>query len=150
MPPAACQPLAAMRATNGSCGALSGQDWTVTWTGEEVSGLEVRSAAVAVRVCAPPASPVDGVQDHALLSDAVAVHTPVPSALMVTVASGSLVPDAAGVAVTVAPAAGAVIAAGGGKSVTLATPSPLSVTTTLCTVTCPLPLRSRKSALECC
>ena len=55
-----------------------------------------------------------------------------------------------GVVVTVAPAAGEVIATAGGKSVTLATPSPLMVTATLCTVTCPLPLRSRKSAAECC
>ena len=41
-----------------------------------------------------------------------------PPASTVTVASGSLVPDTAGVVVTVAPAAGAVIATGGGKSVT--------------------------------
>ena len=38
----------------------------------------------------------------------------------------------------------------GGKSVTSATPSPLMSTTTLCTVICPPPLRSRKSAAECC
>jgi hypothetical protein len=108
----------------------------------------VRSAAVAVSVCWPGASAVCGVHDHVPPSDAVAAHTCVPSALTVTAASGSLVPDTVGVAVTVAPAAGAGIATGGGKSVTLATPSPLIVTTTEWTVSCPLLLRSRKSAAE--
>ena len=92
------------------------------------------------------ASGADGAHDHEPLSDAVAVQIALLPASTVTVASGSLAPDTVGVVVTVAPAAGAVIATGGGKSVTLATPSPLILTATLCTVSCPLPLRSRKSA----
>lgn len=41
----------------------------------------------------PSASAVDGAHDHEPLSEAVAVQTAVPSALTVTVASCSLVPD---------------------------------------------------------
>jgi hypothetical protein len=91
-----------------------------------------------------------GVHDQAPFSDAVAVHNAVPSAVTLTVESGSAVPEMVGVGVTVAPEAGEVIATGGGKSGASGTPAPVIETTTLCTVTCPLPLRSPKSALECC
>ena len=64
--------------------------------------------------------------DHEPESDAVAVQTVAVPALTVTVASGSLVPVTVGVVVTSLPAAGAVIATGGGKSVTLATPARLT------------------------
>jgi hypothetical protein len=121
----------------------------VTCTGCEVTVLATASDAVAVRVEEPSVSGVEGMHDQAPLSDAVVLQIVLPPTVTVTVASGSLVPDTVGVVVTVAPADGEVIATAGGKSVTLATPSPLIVTTTLCTVTCPLPFRSRKSAAEC-
>jgi len=112
--------------------------------------MAVTSMDAATKVCWPALIPVDGVHVHAPLSEAVAVQRSAPSDLTVTVASGSLVPDTVGVGLTVAPEVGDVIVTGGGKSVALGTPAPVIDTTTLWTVTCPLPLRSRKSALECC
>jgi hypothetical protein len=136
---------------NGDPHHISIHGWTVICTGEELAGVEVTSVDVAVKECCPADSPVDGVHDQAPLSEAVAVHIAAPSASTVTVASGSAVPDTVGVGVaTVAPEAGEVIWTGGGKSVIVGTPSPEIETTTLWTVTCPPPFRSRKSALECC
>jgi hypothetical protein len=111
--------------------------------------MAVTSVDVADRLCCPLANPFDAVHDQVPLSVAVAVHIAAPSDFTVTVASGSLVPDTVGVAVTVAPAAGELIVIAGGKSVTFGTPSPEIDTTTLWRVTWPLPLRIRKSAAEC-
>lgn len=124
--------------------ACSPYPWTVTGTVAEVTGEARASVAVAISEYGPSASGLGGVQDQAPLSEAVVEQIAEPADVTVTDASGSLVPDTAGVVVTVAPPDGEVIATGGGKSATSATPTPVMVTATLCTVTT-VP-RNRKSA----
>src|ERR1700744_2298562 len=118
---------------------------------EAAAGVAVGSVAVAVIVCWPLVRAVAGAHDQVPASVAVAVQTAADPSDTVTDASGSLVPEIAAVPeMPVAPPAGPVITGVGAKSVTFATPAPVIFSATLWIVIWPLPLRSRKSADECC